>query len=124
MLGRRFLKYTYTVVEILEITLWECNSNIIRACEIALYEALKKIGLKAVITVNSEPPLIARNQLWDRLPVLEIQGLYFSLHPGRPFSVDELVRLFKVLFPDLNSEIRDQGSDGNKNNLLKYETDK
>lgn len=94
-------------MEILEIALWECNSDVIRACETALHEALKKLGLRAVITINCEPPLISRNQLWDRLPVLEIQGLYFSLHPGRPFSVEELTRLFKILFPDLKSPIKD-----------------
>ena len=95
-------------MEILEIVLWECDYKIIRECEIALHEALKKIGLKAVVTVNCEPPLIARNQLWDRLPVLEINGLYFSLHPGRAFTVEELLRLFKVICPNLNSETQDK----------------
>lgn len=95
-------------METIEIILWEWDTKIIRACENALHEALKKIGLKAVITINSEPPLISRNQLWDRLPVIEIHGLYFSLHPGRAFTVEELLRLFKVIFPDLNSQIQEK----------------
>ena len=81
-----------------EIILWESDCKTIRACEIALHEALKKLGLKAIVTINSEPPLIARNQLWGRLPVLEIQGLHLSLRPGCAFTVEELTRLFKKIF--------------------------
>lgn len=81
-----------------EIILWETDGERIRACQLAVYQALKTLGLQAVVTVNSEPPLIARNQLWNRLPVLEIHGLHWSLCPGRAFTVEEVTRLFtKVL---------------------------
>jgi len=95
---RRFPKNGGWPVE--EIILWESDCKTIRACEIALHEALKKLGLKAIVTINSEPPLIARNQLWGRLPVLEIQGLHLSLRPGCAFTVEELTRLFKEIFAD------------------------
>lgn len=81
-----------------EIILWEVGVETIRACERAAFEALRELGIKGTVIVQSEPPLISRNQLWDRLPVLEIAGHYWSLNPGRPFSKEQLVRLFQRLF--------------------------
>jgi len=89
MNGHRFVE---------EIILWESNGEIIRACEAATYQALKALGLKAIVIVNSEPPLISRNQLWERLPVLEIRGLRWSLRPGQPFTAEQLTRLFAKIF--------------------------
>lgn len=83
-----------------QIILWESNGETIRACELAVYEALKELGIKATVTVNSEPPLIARNQLWERLPVLEIQGLHWSLRPGCAFTAGDLKLLFSKIFAD------------------------
>jgi len=83
-----------------EIILWESNGEIIRACETAVSQALKALGLKAVLIVNSEPPLISRNQLWERLPVLEIRGLCWSLRPGQPFTAEQLTRLFATVFAE------------------------
>lgn len=81
-----------------EIIIWEAGAETIRACERAIFEALRELGLKGTVIVHSEPPLISRNALWDRLPVLEIRGQYWSLTPGRPFSKEQLVRLFQRLF--------------------------
>jgi len=83
-----------------QIILWESKGETIRACELAVHEALKELGLKAVVIVNSEPPLIGRNQLWGRLPVLEIRGLYWSLRPGCAFRVEDLKPLFTRIFVD------------------------
>lgn len=81
-----------------EIILWESDGETIRACELAVYQALKALSLKARVTINSEPPLISRNQLWERLPVLEIRGLRWSLRPGQPFTAEQLTRLFAKIF--------------------------
>jgi thioredoxin 1 len=83
-----------------QIILWESQAETIRACELAVHEALKELGLKAVVTVNSEPPSIGRNQLWGRLPVLEIRGLYWSLRPGCAFRAEDLKPLFTKIFFD------------------------
>ncbi len=83
-----------------QIILWESKGETIRACVLAVHEALKELGLKAVVTVNSEPPLIGRNQLWGRLPVLEIQGLHWSLRPGCAFRAEDLKPLFSKIFAD------------------------
>jgi thioredoxin 1 len=81
-----------------QIILWESKGETIRACELAVHEALKELGLKAIVTVNSEPPLIGRNQLWGRLPVLEIRGLHWSLRPGCAFMAEDLKLLFSKIF--------------------------
>jgi hypothetical protein len=78
-----------------EIIIWESNGECIRACELAVYQAMKDLGMKAKVIINSEPPLISRNQLWDRLPVLEIGGLYWSLRPGQPFTVAQVTGLLR-----------------------------
>jgi hypothetical protein len=83
-----------------EIQIWESNVERIRACELAVYQALKELGLKGRVVVNSEPPLISRHQLWDRLPVLEIDGLRYSLHPGEAFTGEQLTRLFRKVFAE------------------------
>lgn len=83
-----------------EIILWESDGETIRACQLAVYQALKELSLKARVTINSEPPLISRNQLWERLPVLEIRGLRWSLRPGQPFTAEQLTRLFAKVFSE------------------------
>ena len=83
-----------------KIVLWESKGETIRACQLAVHEALKELGLKAVVIVNSELPLIGRNQLWGRLPVLEIRGLHWSLRPGCAFMAKFLKPLFSKIFAD------------------------
>lgn len=84
-----------------QIILWESNIEIIRASKLAVYKALKELKIKAILIINSEPPLIGRNQLWDRLPVIEIRGLNWTLTPGRAFKVEDLRVLFSIVFSDL-----------------------
>ena len=84
-----------------QIILWESRGEIIRVCELSVHEALKELGLKATVTVNSEPPLIGRNQLWGKIPVLEIRGLNWSLRPGCAFRTEDLKPLFSKIFADL-----------------------
>lgn len=77
-----------------EVIIWASGSELIHDCECAVCEALKELGIKAVVLINAEPPLIARNQLWDRLPVVEVRGRRWSLRPGEPFTKEQLVGLF------------------------------
>lgn len=95
-----------------EIIIWESRVETLCACEIAVSQALKELGLKAKIIVNAEPPLISRNQLWERLPVLELRGLRWSLHPGRPFTKEQLLRLFQqVLIASEHTDPEDMETD-------------
>ena len=83
-----------------QIVIWESRGEIIRACERSVCQALKELNLKGTVIINSEPPSIARNQLCARLPVLEIDDMYWSLRPGCAFEVCDLKRLFSKLFAD------------------------
>lgn len=78
-----------------EVILWEIDEKIIHPSVDAIQRALKGLGIKATVIINSEPPLIARNELWDRVPVIELRGLRWSLHPGKAFTEAELTRLFR-----------------------------
>jgi hypothetical protein len=79
-----------------EVILWESDINIIHPSADAIHRALKGLKIKATVIINSEPPLISRNQLWDRLPV-DLRGLRWSLHPGLAFTEAELTRLFRKI---------------------------
>ena len=86
------------------IVIWESRGEIIRACERSVFQAAKELNLKITVSINSEPPSIARNQLCARLPVLEIDDLFWSLRPGCAFEVCDLKRLFSKLFADQIAE--------------------
>lgn len=83
-----------------QIVIWESRGEIIRACERSVCQALKELNLKGTVTINSEPPSIARNRLCARLPALEIDDMFWSLRPGCAFEVCDLKRLFSKLFAD------------------------
>jgi hypothetical protein len=93
-----------------EIILWESDENIIHSSADAIQRALKGLGVKATVIINSEAPLISRHQLWDRLPVVELRGLRWSLHPGRAFTEDELTRLFRKILVESDSHPNQQAS--------------
>jgi hypothetical protein len=99
-----------------EIILWECNIERIHAIETAVYQALREIGYKARLTINSEMPLLSRHQLWERLPVLEIRGQRWSLCPGRAFTAEQLTRLFTRIFIDQNLTCSAFSVDGSQQN--------
>lgn len=80
-----------------QIILWESHPARLLACQEAIQQALTNLGVRAVLIVQSEPPLISRNRLGDRLPVLEIQGVYWSLHPGKAFTAQEVSQLLRRL---------------------------
>ena len=89
-----------------EIILWESDVNIINPSVDAIHRALKGLGIKATVIINSEPPLISRNQLWDRLPVIELRGLRWSLHPGMAFTETELTQLLRKILVEPASNHR------------------
>ncbi|MBN2060666.1 MAG: hypothetical protein JW882_09660 [Deltaproteobacteria bacterium] len=84
-----------------EIILWEVEKERILACELAISEALKELGLKKTVIISAEPPLISRNVDRERLPVLEIRGQQWSLRPGQSFTKTQLVSLFRKIFIDI-----------------------
>lgn len=77
----------------LKIVIWDNDPRRIAEIDRNLQAAAAELGLKALILSNAEPPSIARENLLDRIPVLEIVGRYWSRRPGRAFSRAECVAL-------------------------------
>ena len=64
-----------------EISIWDNDVERIRIIEANLYRAMRSLGLKGVVKIISEPPLLSRENLLARVPVLEIMDRYWSLTP-------------------------------------------
>lgn len=77
----------------LKIVIWDNDPQRITEIDRNLHSAVNQLKLKALILSNSEPPSIARENLLDRLPVLEIAGRYWSLRPGKAFSQADCISL-------------------------------
>jgi hypothetical protein len=78
---------------VLQIIIWDNDKQRIAEIDKNLHVALNELKLKALILSNSEPPSIARENLLNRLPVLEIEGRYWSMRPGSAFSKKDCISL-------------------------------
>lgn len=88
----------------LKITIWDLDARRIASIERKLYEAMKEYGVKGVVVSQSEPPLVSRMNLTGRIPVLEVEGLFWSQRPGIEFdkaSCSEFIRIIMEKDPAL-----------------------
>lgn len=95
-------RMTPLTAENFRIIIWDNDPQRIAEIGRNLQAAVNELKVKALILSNSEPPSIARENLLDRLPVLEIAGRYWSLRPGRAFSKKDCISLlsrFKLIKP-------------------------
>lgn len=67
----------------LKITLWDLDAGRIADIERNLYEAMREYGVKGSVSSQSEPPLVSRMNLGNRVPALEVDGLFWTLEGGR-----------------------------------------
>ena len=74
------------VSEHLEIIIWDYNPDRIAAIEHNLHCAMHTLGCRGTVSCMSEPPLLARMGLMNRVPVLEIDGMHWSLKPEEEIS--------------------------------------
>lgn len=84
----------------LQITIWDNDAQRIAEIDRNLHFSLAELKIQGLILSNSDPPLLARENLLDRLPVLEIAGNYWSKKAGEVFSKDECISLlskFKLM---------------------------
>ncbi len=88
------------MADTLKIVVLDHQLDRMRECEQAVQQAVRELGLKADVTMVSEPPYLARMNVWDRLPALEINGMIWSLRPGEPFTGSEIARLLRKHFLD------------------------
>lgn len=73
----------------LRITIWDNDALRIAEIDRNLQSALSELRIEGLILSNSEPTLLARENLLDRVPVLEIGGNYWSKKTGKAFSKAE-----------------------------------
>lgn len=77
----------------LTITIWDNAADRIAEIDRNLRKALSDLKMQALVLSNSEPPLLARENLLGRVPVLEIAGKYWSKTPGKAFTIRDCVQL-------------------------------
>ncbi len=78
----------------LEIIIWDENTNRIQEISKNLAKALQISNKKANVILNSEPPLLARMQLSHRCPVIEINNLYWEYGKNpQTITAEQLVAL-------------------------------
>jgi hypothetical protein len=75
------------------ITIWDDDGQRIATIDRNLHLALAELGMKAVVLSISEPPLLSRERLLGRTPMLEIGGRYWSLRPGETISTEDCRKL-------------------------------
>ncbi len=79
----------------LKIVVLDHQLDRMQECEQAVQQAVRELGLKAEVTMVSEPPYLARLDVWDRLPALEIDGMIWSRRPGEAFTSSEIAGLLR-----------------------------
>ncbi len=80
-----------------DITIWDNNSTRIAEIDVNLGNAMRRLGMKGLVRIMSEPPLLAREGLLNDVPVLEIQGKYWKIHPNRTITEEECLSLLRIL---------------------------
>jgi len=81
----------------MHIVIWDIDAERISQIDKNLNRALNELGLRAVVASNAELLSLERENLLPRLPVLEINGLYWSLTPGKVFSKEQCKSLLRRL---------------------------
>ena len=82
--------------EALKIVVLDYQFDRLNACESAVMSALKETRMKADVTKVSEPPFLARLNVWERLPALEINGKIWSRPSKDAFSKKEVIGLLEA----------------------------
>jgi len=82
------------------ITVLDHDLERMNACEEAVQLALKELKIKGTVSKVSEPPYLSRMDVWDRIPVLEIEGRIWSKKGKEAYTKDEVARLLTMLFID------------------------
>ena len=80
---------------VLRINILDHDPERLFACEQAFNAAIRQLAIKAVVTQISEPPYLARMNVYDKLPALEIEGLIWSRKSSEAFTKDEAVRFLQ-----------------------------
>ncbi len=81
-----------------EIIIWDENAGRINAMEPNLRVAMSRCNIKASVQLNSEPPLLSRNNLIGSTPAIQIDGGEFWRHTiGVAVTIEQFEQLFAKL---------------------------
>lgn len=80
-----------------KITIWDLDAKRIAHMEKKLYEAMRECGVKGIVDSQSEPPLVFRMNLANRIPVLEVEGLFWMWEPGKEFDQTACRELIHII---------------------------
>lgn len=81
-----------------EIIIWDDSAQRLNAMEPNLRVAMNKLGVKAHIQTNCEPPLLSRHNLTGNTPAIQINGGDFWRHTvGEPVTVEQFMALLHRL---------------------------
>lgn len=81
----------------LKITIWDLDTQRIAHIEKKLYEAMRECGVKGMVASQSEPPLVSRMNLANRIPVLEVEGLFWMQEPGKEFDKTDCLEFIHII---------------------------
>ena len=81
----------------MDITLWDRDATRISDIERNLRSAMKKLAIEGHITIMSEPPLLNRMGVLHRVPLLEIDSMYWSLHVEETIPEKDIIDLLAAL---------------------------
>ena len=81
----------------LNMTLLDNDLGRITTCEKRLESIIRKLGIKACVYKNMEPPYLSRLSFTGRFPAIEINGDIWARDLDDPFTEQELAALFKKL---------------------------
>lgn len=80
------------------IILWDDNAERLHKMEASLQKALQKIKIQARIQINAEPPLLSRNHLIGKTPVIQINnGDYWYIMYGEIITEQQFFVLLNKL---------------------------
>lgn len=80
-----------------KITIWDLEAKRIARIEKKLYEAMRECGVKGTVASQSEPPLLSRMNLTNRVPALEVDGLFWTQDPGKEFDKAACLELVRII---------------------------
>ncbi len=68
----------------ISVVIWDTDPARIARIDRNLHLAFRRLGIKGIVTCNSEPPSLFRANLFDKVPVLEIDGNHWRWKDVEP----------------------------------------
>lgn len=97
----------------LKIVIWDLYPERIAQIDKNLCIALRNLGMKGLVTCNSEPPSLVRAGIYHRVPALEIEGKFWMCSSSTP----DVEACTKLLHKFRNTTVSQQSSYSPENKI-------